>query len=91
MEFQKRVTDIEKVFDSSWHANHNRENVKKYQEERKKHFQKLLNIKDKEEHKKEVLEFHSVNGKVKRLEENMRAADSVNRLDKMNQFKNNFR
>lgn len=91
MEFQKRVNDVEKVFDKCWQANHNRENVKQYSEDRKKHFQKMYNIKDKEEHKKEVLEFHSVNGRVKRLEDNMNAANAANKLDKMNSFRNNFR
>ena len=91
MEFNKRTRDVSQVFDSNWKANHNYQKVKNFHEDRRQHFNKMFGIQDKDERKKEILEAHSVNGQVKRLEENMRAADAGNRLEKSNNFRNNFR
>lgn len=87
MEFNKRVSDLGKVFDSQWKVNRNYQEKKQFFDERKEHFNRLHNIVDKDVRRKEILEANSVNGRVNRLEQNMRAARG-NDLFKNN---NNFR
>lgn len=87
MEFQKRVNDIEKVIDSQWKANHHYQEIKKINDSKKKHFNKMYNIQDKETRKEEILKTNSVEERVKRLEENMKSA-SMNELFR---GKNRFR
>ena len=87
MEFQKRIRDVSEVVDSQWKANHNYQEVKKYNEGRKAHFNKMYNIRDKEDMKKEILEANSATGQIKRLQENMNAS----RGNDLFRNRNNFR
>ncbi len=87
MEFQKRTNDIEKVFDQRWKANHNYDEIQKKMEQRQQHFNKMYHIRDKNERKKEILEANSVNGQIKRLEENMRAASGNELFRNRNSFR----
>ena len=74
MEIQKRVSDISKVVDSQWNANHNYNQIREANEKRQQHFNKMFNIKDKKERDKEILEANSIEGRLKRLEGNMQAS-----------------
>ncbi len=87
MEFQKRIRDVSEVVDSQWKANHNYQEIKKYNEGRKAHFNKMYNIRDKEDMKKEILEANSATGQIKRLQENMNAS----RGNDLFRNRNNFR
>lgn len=91
MEFKKRVQDVGQVFDSRWKANHGYQERKEFLDGRKQHFNKMYNIQDKDERKKEFLRASSVDGQVQRLSDKMNAADAGNRMGKMIDFKNNFR
>ncbi len=91
MKINKKVSDVSQVFDQQWNVNHNYQETKQIIENRKQHFNKMYNIQDKEERKKEILKANSVDGRVKRLEENMKAANGANLLGKMNDFKNHLR
>lgn len=91
MEFNKRVQDVTKVFDSRWEVNHNNQERKEFLDSRKEHFNKMYQIQDREERRKEILWSHSVEGQVNRLNDQMNSASNVNRMGKMNNFKNNFR
>ena len=88
MEIKKRTDDLEKVFEMRWQANNYKANgMKSYRENREKHFNKMYNIKTKEERRAEMREANSVNGQVSRLENNMRSV-ATNELFK---GRNNFR
>ena len=87
MEFQKRIRDVSEMVDSQWKANHNYQEIKKYNEGRKAHFNKMYNIRDKEDMKKEILEANSATGQIKRLQENMNAS----RGNDLFRNRNNFR
>lgn len=91
MEFQKRVKDVSQVFDSQWNVNHNYQEVKKFHDNRRAHFNQIYNIQEREERKKEILRINSVDGKLEALNEKMSAADANERLQRRNDFKNNFR
>lgn len=91
MEFNKRVKDASQVFDSQWKVNHNYKERQEFLNQRQEHFNKMYNIKDKQDMRKEILNANSVNGRVESLNQNMRAASESQRLNRMNNFKNNFR
>ncbi len=85
MEFKNNSQDLQTVFEKKWKANHyNQNGMKKNIEQNQKRFNRMYHIKTEEEKRKEILEANSVQGRVSRLEENVRAASSF-----MN--KNNFR
>lgn len=85
MEIKRRTPDLEKVFNQNWQANNYKKNgIKNAIDNNKKQFNRMFNIKDKEEQRKEILESHSVDGQVKRLQENMQSTSGFMR-------KNNFR
>lgn len=87
MEFKRRMNDVSQVFDSQWNVNHNYEGNKQFLDTRKKHFQRMHNVVDKEERKKEILKANSVDGRIQRLEENMKAASCNELLRNRNQFR----
>ena len=87
MEFKRRVNDVSQVFDSQWNVNHNYQGQKQFLDARKKHFDRMHNIVDKEERKKEILQANSVEGRVRRLEENMKAASGNELLRNRNNFR----
>lgn len=74
MGFNRKVNDISEIFDKQWEVNHNYQEKKEFLDNRKNHFNRMNNIVDKEDRKKEILEANSVNGRVNRLEQNMKAA-----------------
>ena len=77
MEIKKRTPDLEQVFEQRWKVNnYNKNGFKEMTEQRKEHFNKLYNIKSKEQQRKEILEANSVNGKVSNLEAKMKAASN---------------
>ncbi len=85
MEFNKRTPDLEKVFNQSWNANNYSKNgVKDAIDKNKNQFNRMFGIKDKNAQRKEILESYSVDGQVKKLQENMKFASSFN---KRNPFK----
>ena len=87
MEIKKRVNDVNQVFDSQWKVNHNYQEQKQFLDTRKKHFDRMHNIVDKEERKKEILKANSVSGRIQRLEENMKAASGNELLKNRNSFR----
>lgn len=89
MEFNKRVQDVSEVFDRRWNANKNKAN--KAVAEKKEHFNKMFNIRDKNDKKEDILYQSSVNGQVKSLNERMRAVNEADRINRMNNFKNGFK
>lgn len=91
MEIQKRTKDISQVFDSQWDVNHNYQEVKKFHDSRKEHFNKMYNIQDREEHKKAILRGNSVDGKIEALNQKIDAMVANERFQRRNDFKNNFR
>ncbi len=75
MEIQKRVQDLETVFNQRWKANNYKYNgVMQDIEKNKQHFNKMYHIKSRDEQRREILEANSVNGRVERLEQNMKAS-----------------
>ena len=91
MEFNKRVKHASQVFDSQWKVNNNYKERQEFLNQRQEHFNKMYNIKDKQDMRKEILNANSVNGRVESLNQNLRAASESQRLNRMNNFKNNFR
>ncbi len=74
-----RLDDLEKVFDNRWKANNNNYNgVKERVEANNEHFNKMFNIKSKEERKKEIRYANSVEGQVERLNNNMKLFNNRN-------------
>ena len=75
MNFQRKTPDIEQVFNQRWKANNYRLNgIKDKIQNEKDTFNRINNIKPKEEIRKEVLEANSINGRLKRLNESIAAA-----------------
>lgn len=75
MNFQRKTPDIEQVFNQRWQANNYRLNgIKDKIQNEKDTFNRINNIKPKEEIRKEVLEANSINGRLKRLNESIAAA-----------------
>lgn len=75
MNFQRKTPDIEQVFNQRWQANNYRLNgIKDKIQNEKNTFNRINNIKPKEEIRKEVLETNSINGRLKRLNESIAAA-----------------
>jgi len=91
MEIKKRVQDINKVFDRNWNVNRNNKNREDFLNHRKDYFNKMYNISDKDERRREMLEANSVNSQVRGLNERIKSASDVNRISRMNDLKNNFK
>jgi len=89
MQMNKRVQDIETVFNRNWTINKNK--ATKQVEERKEHFNKMFNIQDKREQRKDILYRNSVEGQVKSLNERMNNMNSANRINRMNNLRNGFK
>ena len=84
MEIKRRTQDLETVFNNRWEANnYNKNGFKEMSEQRKDHFNRLYNIKSKDQQRKEILEANSVNGKVASLEAKMKAASSFNNRNRL--------
>lgn len=92
MEFRNnRVQDVTQVFDRNWNVNHDRQGRKEFLDGRKEHFNKLYNIKSKEDKKQEILRTNSVDGQVKSLNDRMQALNGNQNRMRMSDFKNNLR
>lgn len=90
MKFNKRRQDVTEVFDRRWQVNNNYQEKKQFLDDRKQHFNKLYNIKDKDERKQEILWANSVDGRIESLNQRMNAVNSNERMARRNDFKNNF-
>ena len=89
MEINRRVQDITQIFDRRYNANKNKAN--QAVQSRKEHFNRMFNINDKEDHRKEFRYQNSVEGQVKNLNDRMNAMNQGNRIDRMNNFRNGFK
>ena len=67
MEINRRVQDTTEVFDRRWNANRSKANNEV--EARKEHFNRMFNIQDKNDQRKEIMYQNSVEGQVKSLNE----------------------
>lgn len=91
MEFNRRVQDVNQVFDRNWNVNRNNQQRQEFLDGRKEHFKKMYNIKDREDRRQEILNANSVSGQVQNLNERMQAMNNNQKRMQMNNFKNNFR
>lgn len=80
----KRLQSLDNVFNSRWNA---RNNAIGEVERRKEHINRMFNIHDKNEQRKQILYQNSVEGQVKSLNERMNALNQNNRFNRMNKFK----
>ena len=87
--FNKRVQDTTQIFDSRYNANKNKAN--QAVNSRKEHFNKMFNIKAKEDQKQELRYQNSVEGQVKSLNERMNIQNQANRINRTNSFRNGFK
>ena len=92
MEFRgSRVQDVSQVFDRNWQVNHDMAGRQAMVDNRKKHFDKMYNIKSKEDKRAEMRRLNSVDGQVKSLNDRMQSMTSSQNRMKVNDFKSNFR
>ena len=92
MEFRgNRVQDVSQVFDRNWQVNHDRAGRQAMVDNRKQHFDKMYNIKSKEDKRAEMRKLNSVDGQVKSLNDRMQSMTSSQNRMKVSEFKNNFR
>lgn len=89
MNMNKRVQDPTQIFDRRWTVNQNK--ATKQVEERKQHFNRMFNIKDKTDQRKEMLYQNSVEGQVNALNDRINSMNQGNRINKMNNFRNGFK
>ena len=89
MEINRRVQDSTEVFNRRWEVNRNKAN--NAVNERKEHFNRMFNIRDKSEQRREILYQNSVEGQVKSLNERMNAMNEANKINRMNNFRNGFK
>ena len=89
MDINRRVQDPTQVFDRRWNANMNKAN--QAVQSRKEHFNRMFNINDKTNQRKEILYQNSVEGQLKNLNERMSVMNESNRINRMNNFKNGFK
>lgn len=87
----KRVQDVNQVFDRNWNVNRNNQERREFLDYRKEHFRKMYNIKDKTAQRAEILRANSVEGQVEALNSRMQAMNSGQRMNRMNNFKDSFR
>ena len=67
-----RQNSLDNVFNQRWKANnYNYNGVKDVISDKQKHFDRMFNIKSKEEKREEILKANSVDGRVNRLNEQM--------------------
>lgn len=91
MEIQKRVQDASQIFDRRWQVNNNYKEKQEFFNARQQHFNKMYNIKDRNEKKQEILRANSVEGQIASLNQRMQAVSSGEQINRLNQLKNNFR
>lgn len=89
MEINKRVQDTTRIFDRRWTVNKNKANEAVQQ--RKEHFNRMFNIQDKVDQRKEIMYQNSVEGQVNSLNERMDAMRQGNRINRMNNIRNGFK
>lgn len=83
----KRVQDVNQVFDRNWNVNKNNQERREFLDYRKEHFRKMYNIKDKADKRAEILRANSVEGQVEALNNRMQAMNSGQRINRMNNFR----
>ena len=91
MEFNRRVQDVNQVFDRNWNVNRNNQQRQEFLDGRKEHFKKMYNIKDREDSRQEILNANCVSGQVQNLNDRKQAMNNNQKRMQMNNFKNNFR
>ena len=86
-----RIQDVSKVFDRNWNVNHDRQGRQAVIDDRKKHFDKMYNIRSKEDKREEILRANSVEGQIGNLNSRMQAVVGNQNRMRINDFKNNFK
>ena len=89
MQINRRVQDVETVFNRQWTVNKNK--ATEQVERQKAHFNRMFNIQDKQDKRKEILYQNSVEGQVKALNERMNAMNQGRQINRMNNFRNGFK
>lgn len=89
MQNNKRLEDLQTVFNHRWNANKNK--ATSQVEARKAHFNRMFNIQEKTDQRKEILYQNSVEGQVKSLNERMGNMNKANQINRMNNFRNGFK
>ena len=79
------------MFDRNWQVNKNNQKRQEFFRERKEHFNRMFNIRDKEGMKQDVLKSNSVEGQVNNLNARINGVVSSQNRMRMNDFKNNFK
>ena len=87
----RRVQDINQVFDRNWNVNRNNQERREFLDYRKEHFRKMYNIKDKTDQRAEILRANSVDGQIEALNSRMQAMNSGEKINRISNIKNNFR
>ena len=79
MEFDNRRNSLDRISDQMWKANNYRTNgvMNKIKESREQ-FNRINNIKSKEDQRKEILHANSVEGRLERLNQQMNAVNNLN-------------
>lgn len=79
MEFDNRRNSLDRISDQMWKANNYRTNgVIDKMKASKEQFNKMNNIKSKEDQRKEILHASSVEGRLERLNQQMNAVKNLN-------------
>lgn len=96
MDIKKRGQDLTEIFDSRWQVNHDYQGRKEFLDSRKDHLKRMYDVQDRNNvqmnaRRQEILRANSVNGRVENLNQRMDAANTSQRMARLNDFKNNFR
>ena len=79
MEFDNRRNSLDRISDQMWKANNYRTNgVMDKMKASKEQFNRMNNIKSKEDQRKEILHASSVEGRLERLNQQMNAVKNLN-------------
>ena len=79
MEFDNRRNSLDRISDQMWKANNYRKNgVIDKMKASKEQFNRMNNIKSKEDQRKEILHASSVEGRLERLNQQMNAVKNLN-------------
>lgn len=89
MNINKRVQDPTQIFDRRWNAYQNKATAQV--KARKDHFNKMFNIREKSDQRKEILYQNSVDGQVNSLNERINAMNQGNKINRINNFRNGFK
>ena len=92
MNLNKKVQDLTQVFDSRWKVNNDYEGRKDFLDKRKEHLRKMYNVPEKISKSKDVrFKVNEIEQKKQNLNQKMNAVNSCERINRINNLKNNFR